>query len=79
MDDELNRVTDLIRRHGEIAEIGPDQDIYESGVSSAAALMLVMELETAFEVSIPDTDFIAARTPRALYDLVTRLRQEQRA
>lgn len=79
MDDELNRVTNLIRQHGEIDDLQPDQDIYEAGVSSAAALMLVMELETAWGVSIPDADFIAARTPRALHALLARLTQEQRA
>ena len=77
-DDELTRVTELVRRHGELAALEPDQDIYEAGLSSAAALMLVMELETVWGVSIPDADFIAARTPRALATLVTGLKQEQR-
>jgi len=70
---DINSVIAVVTRVGGIADVGPDQDIFEAGMSSVDALQLLLELESEFGVSIPDEDFVAARTPRALLDLVTRL------
>jgi len=75
----ISDITGLICRVGGVPAVGPDQDFYEAGVSSVAALKLVMELESALGLSIPDEQFIAARTPRAVHALVGRLKQEQKA
>ena len=79
MSAELQQVTDTICRVGKLGGLDADQDIYNAGFSSVRALELLLELETAFGVSIPDDDFIACRTPRNLSDLVNRLRQGQPA
>lgn len=79
MIDGIGEITNMICRVGDIPVVGPDQDYYEAGVSSVAALKLVMELESALGLSIPDEEFIAARTPRAVHELVSRLKQEQKA
>ena len=73
MTPDIESVTSVVTRIGNVPEVGPDQDIFEAGVSSVDALQLLLELESTFGVSIPDEDFVAARTPRALLELVTRL------
>ena len=73
MASDINSVIEVVTRVGGIAEVGPDQDIFEAGVSSVNALELLLELESAFGVSIPDEDFVSARTPRAMHELVSRL------
>jgi acyl carrier protein len=79
MTDDLQRITDIICEVGKISGVGPDEDIYDAGFSSINALELLMELESALEVSLPDDDFINARSPRALHAVIERLRQEQPA
>ncbi len=73
MTPDIDSVTAVVSRVGGISDVGPDQDFFEAGVSSVDALQLLLELESTFDVTIPDEDFVAARTPRALLDLVTRL------
>jgi acyl carrier protein len=75
---DLERVSTLICTVGKIAPIDPDADFYEAGFSSVSALQLLMELEDAFGVSIPDDQFITARTPRALHEIVVGLQQGAR-
>ena len=70
---DISSVIEVVTRVGGIADVGPDQDIFEAGVNSVDALELLLELESTFGVSIPDEEFIAARTPRAMFELVTRL------
>ncbi len=76
MESEISEVTSLIARIGKIAPPGPDDDFYAAGFSSITALELLTEIETAFDVSLPDDEFIAARSIRALASLVHRLRQQ---
>ena len=76
MTDGLDRINQIIYEVGKVKDLGPDQDFYDAGVSSIAALSLLMELESSFDVSIPDDKFIAARTPRALLNVVTDLKKE---
>lgn len=79
MSQELERITEIVYEIGKISGISPDDDIYDAGFSSINALQLLMELESAFEVSIPDDQFIGARSVRALHAVVERSRQEQPA
>jgi acyl carrier protein len=73
---ELQRVSEIVCRIGKLAQIGPEQDFYAAGLSSVSALALLLELETAFGVSIPDDQFVASRTPGALARVVAGLRRE---
>ena len=53
-------------------------DPSEAAVAEAGGMMYMedgIEMEAVFEVSIPDDDFIAARTARALEEMVARLKQ----
>ena len=67
---------ELVRVTGKITEITANVDFYDAGFSSINALQLLMELEAAFDVSIPDEAFITARTCALLDSLITRLREE---
>lgn len=73
--DDLDQVRDIVCRVGKIEAIGADDDFYDVGCSSVRALELLLELENTYEVSIPDDEFISARTPRALHALIARLRK----
>ena len=75
MADDVGRVQEIICRLGKLPAINPDEDFYAAGFSSVTALELLMELESAFEVTIPDDAFIAARTATDLANLVVRLKQ----
>ena len=73
MTPDIDSITAVVTRVGGISQVGPDQDIFEAGVSSVAALELLLELESTFGVSIQDDEFVNARTPRQLLDMVGRL------
>jgi acyl carrier protein len=68
----LPTILNVIQSVAGIQGLAPEQDFYEAGVTSIMALPLLMELEAAFNVSIPDQDFINARTPLALAELIAR-------
>jgi len=53
-----------------------DEDIYDAGLTSIMVLPLLSEIENTFGLSIPDNDFLDAHTPRALAQMVQRLRQD---
>ena len=74
---DFDRIMAVIRETGGIDGVGPLDDFYEAGFSSISALTLLLELETAFDVSIPDDKFIEARTPRALETMIAGLKQDQ--
>jgi acyl carrier protein len=73
--DHLARVTTIVCAVGRLDRIGADDDFYQAGVSSISALQLLMDLEDAFGVSVPDDLFIAARTARALHAIVVGLQE----
>jgi acyl carrier protein len=73
---ELDRILLLIRETGRVESVGGDDDFYEAGFSSVNALTLLLELETTFEVSIPDDQFVEARTPRALEGMILTLKKD---
>jgi acyl carrier protein len=75
--DELHVIAMSVSQLGKVPAVGPDDDFYDAGFSSINALDLLLDLESSFGVSIPDDEFIVARTPRALHELIGRLRQEQ--
>ena len=68
--DEIARIIATVCSVGGLTSLGVDQDFYDAGVSSLHALGLLVELEDAFAVAIPDTEFMKARTPRALFDVI---------
>lgn len=74
MTDPMDRIAHHVREIGMIDQLDPDRDFYEAGFSSVGALNLLLELETEFKLNIPDEEFIAARTVRALGALVKRLK-----
>jgi acyl carrier protein len=73
--DELERITTIVCEVGKIAHVGPDDDFYDAGFSSINALELLLQLEDACEVSIPDDQFITARTARDLAAIIVQLRR----
>jgi acyl carrier protein len=79
MSDEVQRIIAIVCEVGKIRGIGPGDDLYDAGFSSINALQLLMELESAFEVSISDDEFINARSPLTLHAIIERSRQEQPA
>lgn len=79
MDQELETITAKIREVGKIGAVGPDDDFYAAGFSSINALELLLGLEDAFGVSVPDDQFIEARTPRALLAMIHTLRTPEGA
>lgn len=78
MSDQLTRVTTIVCAVANVQHIAADEDFYEAGLSSISALRLLMDLEDAFAISMPDDQFITARTPRALHDIVVTLQQGAR-
>jgi acyl carrier protein len=77
MSNGVQRIAAIVCDVGQISGINPDDDIYDAGFSSINALQLLIELESACEVSIPDDQFINARSSRAIYAVIERLKQEQ--
>jgi len=69
----------IISEVGDIEPVPPDGPIYEAGFSSVRALELLLSLESEFSIHFPDKDFIAARTPRQIAQLIDRLRARQAA
>jgi acyl carrier protein len=73
---EIDRILSLINETGGVDQVGLEEDFYEAGFSSVNALALLLELETAFDVSIPDDKFVEARTPLALEAMIVGLKQD---
>lgn len=69
------KVSEIVRRVGSISDLTPDEDYYDAGLTSLAALNLLLELEDAFGVSISDEKFIACRNVRALTTTIEDLKR----
>lgn len=69
----LGRITAIVCAVGKISEVGVDDDFYDAGFSSINSLELLLQLEEESGVSIPDDQFIAARSPRALHEMIERI------
>jgi acyl carrier protein len=77
MSGDLEHVTSIVCEVGKISGVGPDDDFYDAGFSSINSLELLLQLESTCEVSIPDDQFITARSPKAIQELLERLKREQ--
>jgi acyl carrier protein len=75
----MERVIQLISQIGGIGSVSPDAGIYEAGFSSVRVLELLLALEDEFGVTIPDKEFMAARTPRQILQLLERLQEPKAA
>ncbi|MGH7594198.1 MAG: acyl carrier protein [Gemmatimonadales bacterium] len=71
--DALTAVQDLIARIARIPRPDPDMDMYTAGLASVDALELLVELEDAFGIAIPDDRFVNVRTAAGLAELVGEL------
>jgi acyl carrier protein len=76
MTHQLEQVATIVCAVGSLDRIGADEDFYEAGLSSINALRLLIDLEDAFGISLPDDQFINARTPRALQAMIAWQLQE---
>ena len=72
-DETTETIRALVARIANIPAPDGNADMYLAGFASTAALELLVELEDAFGVAIPDDQFIAARTPSALAQVVCSL------
>ena len=68
--DSLDAVLNAIRDVTGVNLEQPDQDFYDAGVTSVQALPLLLELEDRFQVTIPDDQFVAARSARRLSEMI---------
>ncbi len=75
---QMQEVVDIVCNIGGLAGLVPDEDFYAAGFSSIRALQLLMELETRFDVNIPDDEFIKARTASELARMLDRVREAGR-
>jgi acyl carrier protein len=75
----MERIIQLVSQIGGIDSVEPEASIYEAGFSSVRVLELLLALEEEFCVSIPDKDFMAARTPQQISGLIESLRESQMA
>jgi len=73
MTDYLPAVHKLIQEIGGFAGLAPEQDIYEAGLESVRSLDLLLALEDAHSITIPDDRFVECRTALALATLVASL------
>jgi acyl carrier protein len=71
---DMQAIKEMLKRLLNHEHIGDDEDIYEAGLSSIMVLPLLSEIEDAFGLTIPDSEFLDAHTPRALAQIVQRLR-----
>jgi len=72
----VTEISQIVCRVANLDSLAPDAVLYESGVTSLDILGLLTELEMFYGISIPDEQFLAARTCEDLQDLVNRLKGE---
>jgi acyl carrier protein len=75
-DTDLESILAIIQRVGGLKNCSPDDDFYDAGLTSVLALPLLLDLESEFAVSIPDEQFLAARSARALQQMIADLRNQ---
>jgi acyl carrier protein len=69
----LSAVQGLVARIAKIPPPDADGDMYSAGLKSVDALELLLEVEDAFGVAIPDDRFVAVRSCRELTALIGEL------
>jgi acyl carrier protein len=75
--DSLDAVLNAIRDVTGVNLVQPDQDFYDAGVTSVQALPLLLELEDRFQVTIPDDQFVAARSARSLSEMIQNIAKSE--
>ena len=75
--DSLDAVLTTIREVTGVSQVLPDQDFYDAGVTSVQALPLLLELEERFHVTIPDDQFVAARSARRLSEMIQNISKRE--
>lgn len=76
MENLLREVMGLVCRTGKLTQLEPEQDIFDAGFESIDSLELLVELEGAFEVAIPDDRYVECRSAQALSTMIAQLRKE---
>jgi acyl carrier protein len=71
--DDLDRIIGIVQNTGKLERVDASEDFYDAGFSSINALQLLLDLEAAFDVAIPDDEFVTARTCSSLHALISRL------
>jgi acyl carrier protein len=71
---DLSKIKEILNQLLSQETIGDDENIYEAGVTSIMVLPLLSEIEDKFGVTIPDSEFLDAKTPRSLAQVVQQLR-----
>jgi acyl carrier protein len=71
---DLQTIKEIICKLLSLESIGEDEDMYQAGLTSIMVLPLLAEVEATFQLTIPDDDFLDARTPQALAQMIQRLR-----
>lgn len=73
---DLQMIAEILGRilDRESTSIDVEEDMYQAGLTSIMVLPLLVELESSFQIMIPDAEFIEARTPSALARLIGQLR-----
>lgn len=72
----LETIKEILGRLLSRDSIVDDEDIYEAGLTSIMVLPLLAEIEDTFQLMIPDDDFLEARTPLSLAQVIQRLRND---
>ena len=76
MSQDVEKIVEIVKRVGELDALTADQDFYKAGVDSMRGMDIMLDLESEFGVTVPDDQFVKARTPYDLAALVGRLRTE---
>jgi len=71
---DLETLKEILCRLLSRESIVEDEDIYQAGLTSIMVLPLLAEIEDTFQLTVPDADFLNARTPRALAQMIQQLR-----
>jgi acyl carrier protein len=72
----LETIKEILCRLLSRDSIVDNEDIYEAGLTSIMVLPLLAEIEDTFQLTIPDDDFLQARTPLSLAQMIQRLRND---
>ena len=65
------RIGEIVCRLAGLPRIDAELDYFDAGLASIQALELLSEVETTFEVSLLDEEFVRTRTVRDLAQLVS--------
>jgi acyl carrier protein len=70
---DLQTVMEITSRILNRENLLADDNLYEAGLTSLTVLALLAELESAFQLIIPDAEFLDACTPVALAQIIYHL------